>query len=363
MRIILSVIIFSFLSLTSLKSQSIQISEASETASNSFNQFPVAGYTVNILDNNISFVSGNVQSSSVNGLTSISTILISDEVNVFEGAGAQLYASSSFSSSGGDSSVKLYAKANGGFIIRENIANFLFFDSWGEIQQSISNSSQSTEGESVSELASDPAFKTVVLYNPKIVRNGVEGSRARIMNNNFTTTNIFSSSDKAIRKVNVTNDGQFIGIVSYQNGSDDVFSMYDRFGNELAEIIFDQTIEDAVISGNGKYVTLRSNGRVGVYSIITGERIGSTSFRSRLIYAKFVSDDQTIVALTADQSGSVLENIQVHAINIEARAVQRQQYNSELSMTNLLPIELEREGAYRYVLSGLNKTLNLEVQF
>ncbi|MDR9418919.1 hypothetical protein [Gracilimonas sp.] len=363
MRIFLSAFIISLLTMATLQAQSVQINETSATRSNSFGEFPVAGHIVNISGNKLSFINGGIQSSSINEHTSISTLLSLSEVSIFEGSGMQLFSSSSFSPKSGDSSVKVYAQANGNYVVRENIANFLFFNSWGDIKQSISNSSQSTEGESVSELAADPAFKTIVIYNPTIVRNGVEGSRARIVNNNFTTTNLFSSNNREIRNINVSEDGQFIGILTYQNGSDDLFSMFDRFGNGLVSISFDQTIEDAVISSNGEFVTLRSNGRVGVYSTLSGERIGSTSFRSRLVYAEFIPEDQTILALTATQSGSVLNDVEVHAINIEQRSVERQEYNSALSTTNLLPLRIEREGSDRYILKGLNKTLKLQVQF
>lgn len=45
-----------------------------------------------------------------------------------------------------DPSLKAYAMPNGSVVVRENIANFLFYDSFGNIRKSISNSSQS-EGE------------------------------------------------------------------------------------------------------------------------------------------------------------------------------------------------------------------------
>ncbi|HET8865357.1 MAG TPA: hypothetical protein VFM80_06625, partial [Gracilimonas sp.] len=107
----------------------------------------------------------------------------------------------------------------------------------------------------------------------------------------------------------------------------------------------------------------RSNGRVGVYSILSGERVGSTSFRSRLFYAVYVPEDKTIIALTADQSGSLLTETEVHAINIDMRAIEQQNYNSRLSITDLLPLELTRNRPFSYTLSGLNRSLDLNVQF
>ncbi len=259
--------------------------------------------------------------------------------------------------------MKVYVKPNGGFILRENIANFLFYNSTGNIQQSISNSSQSPEGESVSELAADPAFKTVVLYNPKIVRNGVEGSRARVVKKNWTTRDVFYSSERAIRLAKVSENGQYIAVASFKSGTDDEVKITDRFGNELGSFSFNQNVVDIIISDDGEYVTIRSNSRVGVYSLLNGEREGSTSFRSTLHYAEFVPEDETIVAITADEAGSVLSNIEMHAINISERSIERQEYNEELGITKSLPLDLERNGRLSYTLTGLSKSLTLNIRF
>lgn len=341
--------------------QSLNVSESSATAGNGTNQFLISGYQIAIDGNDLSFA-GNAASSAVNNLTAISAVLQNASVNVYEGSGDELF-STSFNLEGDDSSARIYAKMNGGFIVRENIANFLFYNSLGKVKQSISNSSQSTEGESISELASDPAFKTIVLYNPKIVSGGVEGSRAKVVHNDLMTTNIYYSSNRAIRTVKVSDNGQFIAIATYRSGTDDLVVITDRFGNDLAEINFDQSVEDAVISDDGSYVTVRSNGRIGVYSVRDGERNGSASFRSRLLYAEYVPEDQTVIALTGSRSGSSVTDVEVHAINVAERAIQRQSINTALSITDLIPMKLSRTGTYNYSLSGLNKTLDLNVSF
>jgi hypothetical protein len=202
-----------------------------------------------------------------------------------------------------------------------------------------------------------------VLYNPKIVQDGKEGSRAKIVHKNWTTSNIYFNSERAIRVVKVSDNGQFIGIVTYRPGTEDQVILTDRFGNDLVQISFDQSVEDVVISDDGEHITLRSNGRVGVYSTTSGERIGSTSFRSRLYFAEYIPEDETLIALTASQIGSVLENVELHAINIAARSIERKSYDSQLSITDLLPLDLSRTGSFRYTLSGMNKTLSLKVQF
>jgi hypothetical protein len=322
----------------------------------------ISGHQVSITNDDLAFVGSAAVSSSVNTITAVSAALTSEKATLFAGNGADLV-SSPVNLEGGDSSARIYAKLNGGFIVRENIANFLFYDSMGKVEQSISNSSQSTEGESISELAADPKFKTVVLYNPKIVRGGEEGSRVKLVNHDLTTTDIYYSSKRAIRDVEISENGQFMAIVTYNPGTDDTAIISDRYGIELVEISFDQSIEGVIFSEDGKYVTLRSNGRVGVYSVLNGERIGSSSFRSRLLFAEFIPEDETIIALTASQSGSLLTNVEVHAINVTARAIQRQSYDSQLSLTDQIPLKLERTGRYNYTLSGLNKVLDLRAQF
>ncbi|MEQ8524612.1 hypothetical protein [Gracilimonas sp.] len=361
MRYIFSFIVFALVTGTAF-SQSLRISESSSTQGNNTNQFTVAGHQIDLNNSSLSFSSGAV-SSDLNDITALSSALNNSGVTVFEGAGEELYSSSSYKLQSDDNSVKVYVKPNGGFIVRENIANFLFFDESGKIEQSVSNSSQSTEGESVSELAADPAFKTVVLYNPKIVRDQIEGSRARIVKPNWTTSDIFYSGDRPIRFVKVSENGQFIAVVSYKDGEDDMIDVMDRFGNELETISFNQTIADVRFSEDGEFLTVRSNSRVGVYSVLDGEREGSTSFRSMLHFAEYVPQDNTIIALTGDESGSVLSGIEFHAINIEARAIERQDYNSSLGISELLSLSLKRTGSNSYSLTGLSKALNLSVSF
>jgi len=344
---------------TSVYSQ-LRVSESSATRGNSPSQFIVAGHQVAINGSSLSFASG--VSNDINILTSLSGSLNASGVSLYEGSGTPLL-TGSYNLQSGDNSVKVYIKPNGGYVVRENIANFLFYDNSGKVQQSISNSSQSTEGESISELAADPAFKTTVLFNPKIVRGGKEGSSAQVVNRNWTTTNIFYSGDRTISLVKVSKDGQFIAVVSSQSGSDDQVNITDRFGNELGTFTFNQNIADVRFSGEGEYITIRSSSRVGVYSLLSGEREGSTSFRSDLHFAEFVPEDNVIVALTADETASVLTDVELHTINIEARSIERQDYSGSLGKSELLSIELQRTRANQYTLSGLNKALNLNVSF
>ncbi|MEX0843879.1 MAG: hypothetical protein WD022_01315, partial [Balneolaceae bacterium] len=201
-----------------------------------------------------------------------------------------------------------------------------------------------------------------VLYNPKIISNGTGGSRARIITGNWTTRDIFYRSDRAIRLVKVSDNGQFVAIASYASGTDDAVEITDRFGNEMGTFEFDQEIADLNFSNDGKYITIRSNGRVAVYSVLTGERAGSTSFRSKLYFADYVPQDDTIIALIGDQSGTVLNDIEIHAINLSARSIERQSYGSSLGISSHISPRLNRTGSMSYTLVGLSKVLNLNIR-
>ncbi len=360
MRLLLLFVIYAFITF-SAQAQSLSVSESSATRNNTTGEYLVAGHTLAIQGKSLSF-GGTSVSSDVNDVTALSAVLNASGVALHAGNGQKLF-TSNYKLHGGDSSIKIYVKPNGGYIIRENIANFLFYDANGKIEQSVSNSSQSTEGEAISELAADPTFKTVVLYNPKIVRNGKEGASAQILKQSWTTNTFFYSEDRAIRSVKVSGNGQWIAVISYKEGTDDAVEITDRFGNSMNTFHFNQQIADVRFSENGQYITIRSGSRVGVYNMLRGDRVGSTSFRSRLRFAQFVPEDETVIALTADVSGSLLSNVEVHAINLKARTIERQAYNATLGETDLLSLNLKRTGSSRYTLSGLSKALNLKVSF
>lgn len=357
----LSILFIVFFPVTMTQAQSITVSGQTGTNDHGVNEFRVAGHELTIADNSLSHASSSV-SADLSDRTAISAVLNNRGIHLHAGNGSSLY-TTTYKLMSDDNSVKVYVKPNGGFIVRENIANFLFYNASGQIQQSVSNSSQSTEGEAVSELSADPMFKTVVLYNPTIVRNGREGSQASVVQPNWTKRNIYYSDDRTISGVRVAESGQLIAVITQSPGTDDEVSVTDRFGNKLGTFDFNQEVDDVRFSSDGQFVTIRSGGRVGVYSLTDGNRIGSTSFRSSLHFANYIPEDETVIALTADGSGTVLTDIEVHAINLSARAIERGNYEAALGKTELLPIRLNRTGSRQYELVGLSRTLEVNVRF
>jgi len=260
-----------------------------------------------------------------------------------------------------DPSLKTYALKNGGFIVRENIANFLVYDSFGKVVRSISNSTQSKDGEAISEVAADANGKTIVLYNPKVMANGKSGSRAKVIGLNQSESDIFYSDSRVIRTVKVSESGEFIAIATGKEGTDDEVVIVDRYGNKINTVSFDQEIVGVNLYGSGSTLTVYSNSRAAVYNVLTGKRIGSSSFRSPVHFANYSSSDKTIIALTGDLKGSSITNVELHAVNIDARKVVRGSFSS--SIVELTEPVLERVGRFNYVLKGYNKDLKVRASF
>lgn len=263
-----------------------------------------------------------------------------------------------------DPSLKVYPLQNGSFIVRENIANFVLYDSFGRAVKPISNSTQSREGESISELAMDPNGKTVVIYNPKFVREGEEGSRLRVIDVNNTPREIFYSSDQVIKAVKVSDSGEYIAIAAGKPGSDDEVVVLDKFGNQIQKVSFNQEIQGLNIYGSGNYLTVYSKSRAAVFNVLNGERIGSSSFRSSLLFANYSAADRSIIALTGNLEDKNASGLEVHVVNVGARKIARSSYaGGNLALNDREFIRLKRTGQFRYTLTGLSKDLNVRASF
>lgn len=342
------------------KAQSLTITPVSETANNSTTEFLFKGMDVPITRDKVEF-SENIVTSDI-AASGLAVILNSESLTVFDVNGNKLI-DRRYTYTADDKTYQLTVANNGRFVLRENVANFLFYNHLGQLQFTVSNSSQSRDGESVSEFAADPAFKTTVLYNPIIKRGGEEGSRARVIDKNGYATEFYYSDTRAIREVKVAENGNLIAVINYRNGTQDEVTITDRFGNELNSIPFDQSISGVQFSDDGRHITIYSNGRAGVYSILKGSRIGSTSFQMPVVFAKYFPQDNVIVALTGYEVAGEISNVELHAINIEQRSIERSGFNERLGKSRLIEPKIERKGANKYQISGFSKHLNMHVSF
>ena len=314
----------------------------------------------------LALIAGTIQaqslqvSSSNSGEATLGSKGSTSGVVITEPGGSELV-TGDYNADASDPSFKVYPLSNGGFVVRENIANFLLFDSFGNVKNSVSNSSQSEGGEAISELSMDPAGKTIVAWNPKIVRGGNTGSQGQLIFEKKNPVGVYYSTDRALSTVEVSPNGEFIAFASVKSGTEDQVELMDRFGNTLNTISFDQEVKGVTFSENGLFVTIYSGGRVAAYEVRSGERVGSTSIRNTTVqFAAYDPIDKTIVALTGSGS-STISNIELRAVNVAARKIATEEFSGSLKKTGTF--KFERTGSGRYTISGFDKGLDLRATF
>ncbi|MEL7834126.1 hypothetical protein [Fodinibius sp. Rm-B-1B1-1] len=264
-----------------------------------------------------------------------------------------------------EASFGMYTLGNGNTILRDKIANFTFYDTFGEITTSVSNSSQSKGGEAISEVAINESGKTVVLYNPQIKRDGTLGSKAQVRTGVEEFKDIYFSSDRYLKDVTVSDDGSFIALITARDGTSDQVLIMDKYGNELNTISADEDLKGINFTNNLEQVTIYSGGRVMVHNTLTGESLGATSLRSPVIVADYFPEDNLILALTgnySDQSG-LLNSVNFRAINLEQRSIASQQLSGALGMSDIIDVEFKRNASNNFMLEGANKRVNIRANF
>lgn len=287
----------------------------------------------------------------------------SDSIFINHPAGNALQAVSYSGISGADESLAIYGRLDGGFVLRENVVNFSIYDSFGAFKTSISNSSNSEEGESISELAMDPNGTTIVFFTATVIQNGKKGSVARVVQGN-KAMGFYYSDSREISGVEVSQNGELIGIINHNNGEEYQVEVYDRFGNPISTIPFDREIKGVSFSDNGLNATVFSGGRVGVYTLKNATRIASTSFRGGdLIRAAFFPADNTILGVLGELNGRTVQDMKIRAVNVKSRTIKEQPYDDTLMYSPVMDIMLVRTRAYSYRISGFSRDLSVDITF
>lgn len=261
-----------------------------------------------------------------------------------------------------DETLEIYSFDDGRSVTRDNVANFTFFDPYGEQLYSISNSSQSREGELESRLATDSSGRTVVLYNPVISFGDTRGSSARLVYGEENHEIFYRDQSAEIVELKVSENGSFITVLS-ATGSGHELHLYDRFGNSLNQFSFDDPLIGANLSGDGKFLTVYSRGRIQVLNTLTGERIGSTSSRSPVLFAAYQPDDDLILSLGGNIRGSRLTEPEITAVHIGQRQIVREEVTGQLSLLNRGRIQIIRLQPNEYRVEGLNRSLQVQAIF
>lgn len=261
-----------------------------------------------------------------------------------------------------DNTINTYQFNNGRIVLRDNVANFSFMEATGDQAFAVSNSSGSMEGERESELASNPSGNTIVLYNPIISYGDQTGSRAQIVYGDRDTNIFFTSRTDEIRNVRVSSDGSFIILLTDgPNGANAI--VFDRFGNELFRRNSDEDLVGATLHEDAGHLTIYSSSRVQVYEIPGGDRLGSASSRSSILYAGYDPESQTIIALGGALRGIDIQDPEITAVSISRREIARQSVPFGISTLDKDRLDISVTGSNLYVISGLNRKLLIDVSF
>lgn len=367
MKFLLSVLILISYS-PFLFSQSIEIESAPGQNSYSVNTFTAGDGTVTITGNQ--FVLGSAQIANPEAWSFSSSnqrasfLQRGNGINLlsYNSNGSSLIEQNLEFFSPSDNTINSYQFENGEIILRDNVANFSFLNAKGETTYQVSNSSGSTDGEQESQLASNPLGSTIVLYNPVIAYGGETGSRAQIVYGDQDTEVFYSSREDEIKDVRVSESGEFITIVTV-GASGNIATVYDRFGNEIFQQTSDEDLIGATLSESATHLTIYSSGRVQVYEVPSGERLGSASSRSSILFAGYDPEAQTIIALGGSLSGLRIEEPEITVVSISQREIAREDVPFSIATLDLSRLNISATGSNSYEISGLNRNLLVEVAF
>ena len=356
--------------------QSLTLSIDNSTAGNGYSTYRLGESNVTFSRNSIRFGESRAEFSDfmtfgvTPDLTSVGILqntVDGAKAYVLDAAGDTLAAYPTISLNYDDPSLAIYPLNSGAALIRNNIANFTLYNSLGTIVSSGSGSSQSEEGESISEVAMDANGKTILIYVPKIKQNGggAVGSKANLLLDNNSTESIFYSDSREIAYGGVSDNGQFVVLITAAAGTDDRVRIMDRYGNDLNTITTDEDLSAAELTSDGRFIMVRSSSRVLVFSTMGGERLGSTSFRSTLLTARYFPEEGIILGITGNrvQNTEVASEIEFHAIHIERREIARRELDGGLGVSPKIGLILERTGAGRYRMLGASKVITLHASF
>lgn len=357
-----------------LLGQSLDLSVLSPTKNNSPSTFLLESGEVSIRSNGIRFLStGNTltgyEALGVAPDHSIVSVLNQQgdagQIVVLNSKGDTLNAFSTGRLSRRDPSLAVYPFNNGSVLFQDNIANFTLYNTLGDIAFSLSSSSQTKGGEAISKVAGSPCGKTLVVYNPKIKRGNRLGSKAQVKMTGGEFKNIFQSLERYIKDLSVSDDGNIVTVITAKEGTDDRVIIMDKYGNRLNTISTDEDLIGTSLSGDNEYISLYAGGRVMVHSMLDGERVGATSFRSPVFIADYFPEDNLILALTGSYSedSGVLNNVEFRAVDLKQREITSEEFTSSLGFSKAISPKFIRLSSGEYRLVGGSKRVRIRSRF
>jgi hypothetical protein len=262
----------------------------------------------------------------------------------------------------GDETIQVYQFDDGRVATRDNVANFTFFDPKGNRIYSVSNISDSVDGEQASRMASDKYGKTIVLYNPVIAYGSETGSRASIIIGDLDRQAFFEDYQREIKQLHVQKEGAFIVLIATEDTGEELF-VFDRFGNELFRHQPEDELRGFDLTENGEYLTTFTSNRMQVYNTQTGERLGSASSQSSILYAAYHPDDEMIVAFGGSVQGQSISNPSITAVHLTRRELASEEISLSLTVLDPDYVSIIRTEPNQFTITGLNRHLDVSIQF
>lgn len=262
-----------------------------------------------------------------------------------------------------DETMQITVFNTGEFVLRDNVANFSFFDVSGNRAYTYSNSSGASGGELPSGIAVSADGELIVAYNPVIRFKNDRGSRASVVLGDGVAEQIFSFRNQTIESLKVSENGAFIGAILRDDTGSARFIQFDRFGNELQQLRPGTDLNDFSLGRDGELVTLVSGNRMQVYNTITGERLGSATARSRIAGAAYFPEESMIISVGGRHQNNRIIDPEITAIDLDQRQIDRFQLDGEISLSEHSDVLIRRLNSGTYKISGFNKTVLVSVDF
>ncbi len=263
-----------------------------------------------------------------------------------------------------DPSPKIYVLDNGELFYRYNISFFRHYDSNGKQLETIDNASGSPEGEMVSEMKRLPNSNAVLFYNPRVMYQDDQiGSRVQYYDGGEEAKEIFSSENRYIEEITLSDNGQLLAIHLKDDASGNHYAeVIDAGGNSLFSTGYDDFEPlELTISKDGRYLTSRGSGRVMTHDMHTGESMGSTSLRQSTLAANFSEERNQILILTGshNENNYSLSNLEFRVVDVVERSIDSTEIEGNYFWNQLLPITIETKSSNEFRITGINRNLDV----
>lgn len=264
-----------------------------------------------------------------------------------------------------DPSLKLYVLQEAGLVLRDNIVSFALYTHQDGFVDRLSNASGSSEGETMSRLATSPDGSAVYVFNPRIMQQG-GGYDSRIMrlDTSGELTQVFYQQGAEITHLFPSDDGAHVFAVFVDTGGETSVQKINAEGDVVAEHRSEElSTPDAYVQPDINAVTWFEENQARTYDMETGERLALAFLRGEnIIFATYSPEDEAVITLTGRRNNSdgQLHVSSVRVVDLDARSIlASSDMNHEMSFQNQDDPRLIRLAARHFRLTGVSNAVDI----